>query len=130
MTLLKEDEMTQVRANPDSASNSRDWADLLRANCLTLTSTQFTRSVSLSRGFPHGAELERESFVDLAQRLAEEYGLTSYVESHGYYVTIRFFRQEPEAVEEVAESDSVLARAGTWLKARFGRDGNGSEEQS
>ncbi len=122
--------MTQARVNSTSDPTNRDWADLLRTNCLILTSSKVTNSVSLSRGFQHGMEAERESFVELGQRLAEEYGLQSQVESHGYYVTIRFFRPEPEADVDTADSGSVLGKAGAWLKARFGRANEGSELQS
>jgi hypothetical protein len=113
--------MTQSRTIRRIAPTNGVWVDLLRANCLTLVERpEIAKAVSLSKAFPHGSEGEREAFIDLAMRMAEEYGLLAEIEPRGYFVTIRFSRQEAETVAPEAPAISLIEKVRTLLKARFG----------
>jgi hypothetical protein len=76
--------------------------------------------VSISRAFPHGSEDDRQSFIELAQRLAEEYGLQTEVEARGYFVTLRFSREDAETIASDAPAISLVEKVRSWLKTRFG----------
>jgi hypothetical protein len=96
------------------------WVDLLRANCLTLQGSRAVNAVCVSRAFAHGDEAARDAVIQLAQRMAEEYGLLAEVDLRGYYLTVRFTRVPECTVEtEIAQRPSLGGRVRSLL--RFGQ---------
>jgi hypothetical protein len=97
---------------------NRAWIDLLRANCLTLVERPAAvTGVSVSRGFAHGAEVERDAVITLAQRMAEEYGLLTEISLHGHFLTIRFTRAKA-GQRPVGAQRSLLERVRALFRAR------------
>jgi hypothetical protein len=92
------------------------WVDLLRANCLTLQGSRAVNAVSVSRAFAHGDEAARDAVIQLAQRMAEEYGLLAEVDVRGYYLTVRFTKVPECTVEtETAQCPSLAERVRSLL---------------
>jgi hypothetical protein len=67
-----------------------------------------------------GSESEREAFISLAQRLAEEYGLRAELERRGYFLTIRVTRapEETAAATEESSGVSLVAKVRSVLRSR------------
>jgi hypothetical protein len=84
---------------------------MIRANCLTLVQRPgAVNAVSVSRGFAHSYEVEREAFIALAQQMAGEYGLRSEIDLRGHFLTVRFTRAEVEHADESPSAPSLLDR--------------------
>jgi hypothetical protein len=116
--------MTQARTFEGLTSPTRAWVDLLRANCLTLLERPgVVNAISISRGFAHGSEEERDAVIALAQHMAGEYGLVMDSEVRGHFLTIRFTRPaEQHETREPSDRISLLAK----LRAMFRPHGDSS----
>jgi hypothetical protein len=112
--------MTRARISEGITSPNRAWVDLLRANCLTLVEKPgVVNAVSVSRGFAHGHEEERESVIALAQHMAGEYGLVMDSEVRGHFLTIRFTRPaEQHETREPSDGFSLLAKLRALFRLR------------
>ena len=89
--------MTRASTFDGIASLNRAWVGLLRANCLTLVERPgAVTGVSVSKGFAHGAEAERDAVIALARRMSEEYGLLTETSTQGHFLTIRFTKSRDE----------------------------------
>ena len=94
---------------------------MLRVNCLTLQGSRAVNAVSVSRAFAHGDEAARDAVIQLAQRMAEEYGLLAEVHVRGYYLTVRFTRVPECTVEtEIAQRPSLTGRVRSFLRFKKG----------
>jgi hypothetical protein len=113
--------MTRERISEVISTPTRVWVDMLRANCLTLQGSRAVNAVSVSRAFAHGDEAARDAVIQLAQRMAEEYGLISEVDVRGYYLTVRFTRA-PECTAEIetAWRPSLAGRVRSFLRFKRG----------
>ena len=121
--------MTQLRTYIETARQPDEWVDLLRANCLLLVERpEVARAVSISRGFPHGAERARDTFVGLARRMAEEYGLAVEIELEGVFVAVRFSSRQVEPSKPVTvRSEKSFGRR--WRRfLSHGRADDGAQE--
>jgi hypothetical protein len=107
--------MTRLLNNRTGIQLDQSWADMLRADCIVLTeSPRFASAISVSKAFARGHEAERDAVIELAQRLAEEYGLLVRIEVEGHFVTIRFSRKgriaRPAAPVSKEVDSSLLGR--------------------
>ena len=113
--------MTRARISEVISTPTRVWVDLLRANCLTLQGSRAVNAVSVSRAFAHRDEAARDAVIQLAQRMAEEYGLQTEMDVRGYYLTVRFTKA-PECKEEIetAGRPSLGGRVRSFLRFKLG----------
>jgi hypothetical protein len=118
--------MTRAFVRDELTSATREWVDILRTNCLMLVNSSAANAVSVSKGFPRGADDEREAVVSLAHRIAEEYGLMAETRMDGLFLTIRFTRKPVPAPVESPAGTSLFWK----LPAVFGRrrDSHGGKQ--
>ena len=101
--------MTRERMFERTTSPNEGWVDLLRANCLTLVERPgVVNAVSVSRGFAHGHEDERDAVITLAQHMAGEYGLAAEADLRGHFLTIRFARAGSQTSQETSNGTSFI----------------------
>jgi hypothetical protein len=110
--------MTRVQAFANRTAVNQAWVDMLRADCIVLTqSPRFANAISVTKAFPHGRETERDAVIELAQRMAEEYGLLVRIEVEGYFLNLRFARKESVARASVKPAEEA-PRASTASRIR------------
>jgi hypothetical protein len=101
--------MTRERTFERTTLPNKAWVDLLRANCLTLVERPgVVNAVSVSRGFLHGLEEERDAVITLAQHMAGEYGLLAETDLRGHFLTIRFTRPAESQISKETSNGSSL----------------------
>jgi hypothetical protein len=113
--------MTRAETSERRSSPTHAWVDLLRVNCLTLQGPGAVNAVSASRAFVRSDEAAPDEVIQLAQRMAEEYGLLTEVGVRGYYLTVRFTRApECTAETDTARRPSLVGRVRSFLRFKRG----------
>jgi hypothetical protein len=123
--------MMRERTSERTTSPNKACVDLLRANCLTLVERPgVVNAVSVSRGFAHGHEDERDAVITLAQHMAGEYGLLAETDLSGHFLTIRFSRAaESQNSKEASNGISFFEKVRSLFRPRLESIGQKAQAQ-